>query len=1275
MSTVAKASITLVSISDAYAVSLAPSMCVIHADYDGSHPVLTNAYTLITVYCGEVKVPFTVEMVTASHISINYSLSKIDDCTYRLAITDLHYSLLEGGLDITVKPNDYTTLNGRFLFTVERESTMLDWIQAWESNKTTIGATSIITPKLFVGKKITGSYDSLAEVPGLTGVYIGPSENDSCGLYGYKNSIEIFHLDETGGKIGGWDLSQDGLYSSNGKLRILSDGSIRAVNDEFDTIWEVCADGSASFALGNVQFKANGDAEFKGKITSSEGNIAGWTITDSLLHCVPIALSATGKYIALANISSYPLLADGSWNGNHFNWVQQYGGAALYYTSSSNFGFIAYNKSAKQVFAAGSTNFIAGWSFDETALWIGTKNNNSNQYTGASGSLTIGSEGLRGSTWYINANGTASFVKGLVTFGEISGTIVGWTLTGSKIATNYIALTSAAGSSGLYMTASANGQFIAKGPDAMENFINDNGGIYLKVSSDSANLGAYNSKGSRLFKIQSNGTCYIAGWSFDETSLWTGTQVTSGFTASGNISIGPNGLRGYKWRLENDGSGALAGGQITWSKDGSGSLANGNITWDKAGNVTFSSSVSLNWQSGINAAQESADDAYNEAILAQDAAIASSNKASIAQMIAFGQMLYRDPEFTQDKKNGTAIYAYGSFDYCTFSASQLAIAMRDFGLLLKGNACVTRVDLIHSDGTITTVFTGSVQTNAGTTTNLRGPITNTVESDTVRILYTGEDAWLQAEAYDDDSVSLGWFSLCGSGSILGKQYINTSRALVSDTTAPNSTQQVVKFTNTRWMTNSDFRLGGFLFGNKSRANGKFIVKIVAKIPVGWKIENYHNSYGNGAKTEWITSQNGTDKYTEYICVVTCGTTGTFSTINHFALKCGDGFTGVANDNEFTTGIRREKESAGYFAESVVWYVAYATVFDATSSDKVTTTIDAHGIYTGTLRADQIIAGTIDATKISADVILSNGNAWALNKDGSGYLANKNIKWDKDGNTSFSGEIKATSGKIGNWAIIDEVISTNTTGNYIKLDASKLNIIAQASALSGGYNMNTGFGSILSVDAASGMIQSKALNAPTYSTATSYLSSNGIFSNIAATNGMPTSSGYTHRGAIVGLGFANVSKSEWAMDANETIVAGVYGRASNSGTAPAYGGFFYSLFAGGLVLGRKCVSGTSDTTVYLSDSHTLVIGYTSATATVYLPSNPKEGQIVIFKQWWSGKMTIKPYTGQSLYDDTSENDYYDCVEGQTVIAIFSIGYITSGSTTTKKEAWLVGRFKY
>lgn len=1164
MSTVAKASITLTSVSDAYSVSLAPSVCVIHADFDGSNPVLTNAYTVVSVYCGEAKVPFTILGATSSAQGIQFSSSKVDDYTYRISINELASDILEGSIEFELLAGNDVNLPGKFQFTVERESTMLDWIQAWESNKTTIGATSIITPKLFVGKKITGSYDSLAEVPGLTGVYIGPSENDSCGLYGYKDSIEIFHLDETGGKIGGWDLSQDGLYSSNGKLRILSDGSIRAVNDEFDTIWEVCADGSASFALGNVKFYANGNAEFKGKITSSEGNIAGWTITDGLLHCVPIALSVTGKYIALANIDSYPLLEDGSWDEDHFNWVQRFGGVAMFHNSSTNFGLLVYKKSVTPVFKAGSTNFIAGWNFDENALWTGTKNNNSSQYTVGTGSLTIGTEGLRGHTWYINANGTASFVKGLVTFGETYGNIAGWVVNSSRLANDNVALISAAGTSGLYLTDSTDGKFIERGPEAMENFIDDYGGIYLKVKEGSTDLAAYDKNGYRLFKIKSGGTCYIAGWCFNNTTLYTGTQVTSGFTATGHITLGPTGLRGYKWRFENDGSGALAGGQILWNVDGSGSigggnvswdkdgnitfsanvslnwtkgideakqaaddaqtaadnaqqsannadaqavaaaaaaakaqitangantkytdmlgtylthigsdgiytgqlvadqivsgtistadikstndvwhlyndgsgkLANGNISWDKSGNVTFGASVTLNWSTGINnaidianGAQESADDAWNEATNAQQQAAASSVKASVAQMIAFGQMLYRDPEFTKDKKNETAIYAYNSFDYCKFSASQLAIAIRDYGFLLRGNACVTKVDVIKSDGTVSTVFTGSTKIDPETTTNLRGPVTSVTESDTIRISYTGEDAWLMAEALDDDSNHVAWLYLCGNYSIIGTQYINTSRKLIEDTTAPNSTQQVVQFTNTRWITNSDFRLGGFLFANKSRANGKFVVKIVAKIPVGWKIENYHNAYGDGGKTEWITSQSGTDAYTEYICVVTCGATGTFSTINHFALKCDDGFTGVAGTDEFDTGIKREKNLAGYYSASVVWHVAYATVFDATSSDKVTTTIDAHGIYTGTLRADQIIAGTIDATKISADVILSNGDAWALNKDGSGYLANGNISWDASGNTSFNGKIVATSGKIGGLDISSHSIGLDSYDN-------------------------------------------------------------------------------------------------------------------------------------------------------------------------------------------------------------------------------------------------------
>ena len=150
----------------------------------------------------------------------------------------------------------------------------------------------------------------------------------------------------------------------------------------------------------------------------------------------------------------------------------------------------------------------------------------------------------------------------------------------------------------------------------------------------------------------------------------------------------------------------------------------------------------------------------------------------------------------------------------------------------------------------------------------------------------------------------------------------------------------------------------------------------------------------------------------------------------------------------------------------------------------------------------------------------------------------------------------------------------------------------------------------------------------------------IVSNMAGTDGMPASSGYTHRGAIVGLGFANVPASTWAVNVVDTIVAGVYGRASNSGTAPAFGGFFYDLFAGGLIFGRKCITGTSNNTWYLNREDTVVIGYTSAASVVYLPASPKEGQVIFVKQWWRGYMRFRPRSGYLIYDDTSVNDYYD-----------------------------------
>jgi hypothetical protein len=123
---------------------------------------------------------------------------------------------------------------------------------------------------------------------------------------------------------------------------------------------------------------------------------------------------------------------------------------------------------------------------------------------------------------------------------------------------------------------------------------------------------------------------------------------------------------------------------------------------------------------------------------------------------------------------------------------------------------------------------------------------------------------------------------------------------------------------------------------------------------------------------------------------------------------------------------------------VVWDIAYASVVDLTSSDKLTTAIDINGIYTGTLRADQIVAGTIDATNIASHTltsgaIISNGNAWALKKDGSGYLANGNISWTPNGYATFVGFLKKGKTIITNDNINDYKRDDITSATVLDFD--------------------------------------------------------------------------------------------------------------------------------------------------------------------------------------------------------------------------------------------------
>lgn len=408
MGTVAKSSITLVSISDAYSLSLTPNSCVIKADFDGSNPKLEHAYTIISAYCGDEKTPIEIDSSTIikSNDNIECQLIKVDSYRYRLSIISLPVDILQGYIEIPVLSGVSAGLTGCFTFSIVRESTMLDWIQDWENNKTTIGSSYVITPKIFVGKKIIGSHDSLEDVPGLTGVYIGPSENNGAGIYGYKDNKEIFHIDQTGGKIGGWDITSGGIQCEDGTLSIKSEGTISAQSEGI-IHWSLNKDGSASFANGNVTMDVEGNASFKGTIETSGGSIAGWIIGADSIYNGTIGINSLKKFIAIANVASVQDI------GNQLDWVKEYGGVAMYCISNTNYGLIGY-KNNEKVFSAGSDNFIAGWNFNEKAIFSGIQTNSG--FTTKSGDITISSNGIRGFKWRLEKDGSGALAGDNITW-------------------------------------------------------------------------------------------------------------------------------------------------------------------------------------------------------------------------------------------------------------------------------------------------------------------------------------------------------------------------------------------------------------------------------------------------------------------------------------------------------------------------------------------------------------------------------------------------------------------------------------------------------------------------------------------------------------------------------------------------------------------------------------------------------------------------------------------------------------------------------------------
>lgn len=325
------------------------------------------------------------------------------------------------------------------------------------------------------------------------------------------------------------------------------------------------------------------------------------------------------------------------------------------------------------------------------------------------------------------------------------------------------------------------------------------------------------------------------------------------------------------------------------------------------------------------------------------------------------------------------------------------------------------------------------------------------------------------------------------------------------------------------------------------------------------------------------------------------------------------------------------------------------------------------VYRGVYGSSKVYYGTSKRV----DAVKYNGHYYVARVDaGNGFqnhVPTDTAYWNDFGaefESIATNLLLAEGANIGDWFMSGgKIVSTLLDGNKIILDASMARILIESSRSGGDYSESQYQGSKITIDANNGLIEARSKS----NSRVAYMSPTGIFCNNAETQAVSAILGYTHKASIVGLGFGTVNKSDWN---NENFLAGVYGRASNSGTAPAYGGFFQNLMAAGLFLHRKAIE-ESSSSVYLSETDSLVIGYSRNQQIVYLPSDGVIGRTIFFKQWWTGYMRVYPRSGNVLYDDHTQNDYYDIGEGQGAIFHFTVGYVDR----VKKSAWLVSRYKF
>lgn len=181
---------------------------------------------------------------------------------------------------------------------------------------------------------------------------------------------------------------------------------------------------------------------------------------------------------------------------------------------------------------------------------------------------------------------------------------------------------------------------------------------------------------------------------------------------------------------------------------------------------------------------------------------------------------------------------------------------------------------------------------------------------------------------------------------------HTAVAITANPDSPieDSLAHSISFSASEWNTETEQFIGGFYFHAASRCNGRYVCKIIAKIPVDYSLECLEITAGANCDARWIgetktcgdmSGKNiGVGRWAEYDFYIGCGDTGDFGEMFHFCLT--------------------SNSSAPSAAYPVSWELCFATVYDITNTFSYAQKLNhiEAGIKAQKDRIEQVISDTM-----------------------------------------------------------------------------------------------------------------------------------------------------------------------------------------------------------------------------------------------------------------------------------------------------------------------------